>query len=248
MSDPPEIPPEHPLWELHRGLPRQAPGSRQTTSRMLRVALERGGMRRAIDVGAGPGSSALVLAEAGLDVVALDVSQVLLDELASRAASAGLSGRIRRCRASMDAIPFAHGDFDLVWSEGAAYFMGFGAALREWRGLLRAGGVLAVTELCWLTERPSEEASGFFAAEYPAMATADRTRAEAESAGYRILASFELPEADWWEYYGPLEERIERLRPRAEGELSELLELAQQEIDVRRRRRNRSRARARTCS
>ena len=55
-------------------------------------------------------------------------------------------------------LPFADASFDLLWSEAAAYSMGFFAALAAWRRLLVDGGRLAVSELVWLDRDPPAEA------------------------------------------------------------------------------------------
>lgn len=55
--------------------------------------LARGGRGAVIDLGAGTGRVALHLARRGLDVVAVDIAQELLDALAHRAAAAGLDVR-----------------------------------------------------------------------------------------------------------------------------------------------------------
>jgi SAM-dependent methyltransferase len=236
MVDEP-IPADHPFWKLHQGLPRQAPGSTATTSRMLRIALGSERPARALDIGAGSGASTLVLAANGLDVVALDTSSVLLGELSARARKAGLSARILPTRAPMQAPPFSEGEFDLLWCEGAAYVMGWAPALRAWRRLLRPGGVLAATELCWTTDRPSPEGRRFFEAEYPGMTSPAEVAREARAAGFVVRSSWELPEDDWWEYYAPIERRIAALEAGGgiDGDLALVIRGERAEIELRRR-------------
>jgi len=196
------------FWSLHAGLPRQAPGSDATTRAMLDALGARPG-QRAVDVGCGPGRSALVLAAAGLEVLAVDTHPPFLAELDPAAGAAGLTDRIRTARASMEDLPVADGSVDIVWSEGAAYLMGLPAALTQWPRLLRPGGGLALTDCCWLTEHPSPAAARFWAEGYPSMRTVEETLELVAERGLRTVAHWTLPDSDWEEYYGPLRERVD---------------------------------------
>jgi SAM-dependent methyltransferase len=71
----------------------------------------------------------------------------------------------------MDAMDFQQMTFDVVWSEGALYIMGFENALRSCRGLLKPGGYLAASELCWFGDDPPDEVQVFFETGYPDMRT-----------------------------------------------------------------------------
>jgi hypothetical protein len=55
------------------------------------------------------------------------------------------------------------GVFDLIWSEGAIFIMGFGAGLAAWRSMLAAGGLLAVSEMAWFRSDAPAECRRFFA-------------------------------------------------------------------------------------
>lgn len=229
------------FFELHHGLPRQAPGSDALTARALGIAAATGLLPHApaiLDAGCGPGRSALLLArETGGRVAAIDLHRPFLDELAAQAASEGLADRIQPLAADMAAPPFPPGSFDLIWSEGAIYSVGFGAGLRAWRPLLKPAGLVAVTECAWLTDSPPAEALAFWNADYPAMTTAEGNRRLAEEAGYRVIDSFTLPREAWWdEYYAPLEARVAEFRRRHAGDAAwaEVLDGSQREIDLHR--------------
>jgi len=193
------------FWALHTDLPREGVGSDATTRELLDLARPLSGSR-ALDIACGPGRSALVLAEEGLRVTAVDTHDPFLDRLRSAAAARELPVTIER--RSMADLPYADGSFDLLWCEGASYIMGVDAALAAWRRLLAPGGALVLTEVGWTTATPSAEAREFWSA-YPAMRDAAATTAAAEAAGYEVVATRLLPESDWWdEYYTPLAERI----------------------------------------
>src|SRR5689334_14376163 len=106
------------FWALHADLPREGVGSDATTRALLEPARPLPG-NRALDVACGPGRSALVLADAGFRVTAVDTHAPFLDRL--RAATG--TRPITSVRASMSALPCADGSFDLLWCEGAAYLM-----------------------------------------------------------------------------------------------------------------------------
>ena len=156
----------------------------------------------------------LVLArETAGHVTAVDRHQPLLDELDRRAAREALTDRITTVNASMTALGFPDASFDLIWSEGAIYIMGFAEGLRVWKRLLKPNGAIAVTEISWLGLDIPEEAARFWSRGYPAMADVQVNLATIESAGYAPIDHFVVPESDWWdEYYTPLERRIDELR------------------------------------
>ncbi len=202
--------------ELTEGLPRQGPGSTEATLRALAMVANLPPRPRILDVGCGPGAQTVDLARAtGGEIVALDRSEGLLNELVERAAAAGVSGRITTRCESMFHMNFSDEEFDLVWSEGAIYIMGFATGLDRCRRFLRPGGSMVVSELTWLVEIPPQEARDYWATNYPGMQTLEANRRIASEAGYTDVRAFTLPVADWWaNYYGPAEARLRKVRAR----------------------------------
>jgi ubiquinone/menaquinone biosynthesis C-methylase UbiE len=198
------------------GLDRLAPGSESSTLRALELARKVREPASILDIGCGTGGQTLVLARnTSAAITAVDTSESFLATLRDRAAREGLSGRVIAHAMSMSEIEFADASFDLVWSEGSAYVMGFDAALHSWRRLVAPGGALACTELTWLTKKRSARASAFWLASYPAMRDSGGNVAAAEAAGWACFDSFTLPAADWSEeYYGPLAARLADVRAR----------------------------------
>ncbi|MCG9894099.1 MAG: class I SAM-dependent methyltransferase, partial [Fimbriimonadaceae bacterium] len=195
------------LIDLHLVGDRQGPGSPEMTGRAIDLAGLRGrrGLRIA-DIGCGTGAAARRLArELDAEVVAVDLSTEFLAELIRRAEAEGLADRIRTVEASMADLPFADEEFDVIWSEGAIYNVGFEAGATAWKRFLKPGGWLAVSEITWTgSERPAE-VTDYWEAEYPEIGEAEAKLQALERAGYRPQAHFLLP-ADCWTdgYYRPL--------------------------------------------
>jgi SAM-dependent methyltransferase len=203
------------FFTAHSGLPREAPGSAATTRLLLTLAGPLPPRPRVVDIGCGPGTSTLLLAElTGGDVLGVDTHAPFLDELRRRGGT-GL-------QASMEDLPLADGSADLLWAEGSAYVMGVDAALAAWRRLLAPGGVLVLTEAEWTTPDPAPGARAFWDDAYPAMRTTAGNVAAAQAAGWTVAATYLLPESDWDAYYGPLAERLAALRAEHPGSAADL--------------------------
>jgi len=221
------------LFELFGRLPRQGPGDRATTLRALALLSELPTAPRLADLGSGTGASTLVLAEAtGGSVLAIDMHQPYLDELERRAAEAGLADQIETRAGDIAEPGLDAGSFDAIWSEGAAYAIGFDKALSAWAPLLKPGGYLAVTECSWLTDNPSPGCADFWREGYPTMRNAAGNRQAIEAAGLEVVDYFALAPETWWdELYGPLERLLDSCEV-LETAPVELIEESRAEIEL----------------
>jgi SAM-dependent methyltransferase len=199
------------LIDLHITADRQGPGGEAETRRAIELSgLSKRRSLKVADIGCGTGASTLVLAnDLDAHIVAVDLLPDFLDVLRSRAARAGVADRIEAVNASMDALPIEPGSLDAIWSEGAIYNMGFENGVRQWRRLLKPGGILAVSELTWLTARRPAELEAHWHAQYAEVGTASSKLAVLERTGYAPIGYFALDEHCWLDaYYRPMQQRF----------------------------------------
>jgi SAM-dependent methyltransferase len=222
------------IFRLFEGLPRQGPGSDACTREALRRLGALPAAPRVLDLGCGSGRSTLVLAETlRTKVTAVDNHQPFLDQLQAASRECNLEHLIEvRCE-DMATPSMPPGSVDLLWSEGAIYFLGFEHGLRLWRPLLAPGGCVAVSECSWLTDNPPAEAAAFFGAGYPGMAGISDNVERAHAAGFDLVDHVTLPPQAWWdEYYAPLERRMIELAPEADPEVAAIISETRQEIEL----------------
>jgi SAM-dependent methyltransferase len=217
---------------LYAGLDLAGPGSAADSRRALAIAGTAGPVR-VLELGCGPGPASLVLLEALPEarVTGVDLDPRFVEAAERRVASAGHGARFAAVAADMGTLPFADASFDLLWSEGAAYFLGVPEALRRWRRLLAPGGRLAFSEAVWLTPQPAAPARALFAG-YPAMTDVAGVRDWIAAAGWRRLGDFVISDAAWENYYGPLGARAAALE--ADGGPTDATRAVREEIEVRR--------------
>ena len=129
-------------------------------------------------------------------------------------------------------MPFSSGSFDVIWSEGAIYFIGLREGLARWKPMLSPDGYIVVTEPCWLKNNISDELRAFWR-EYPGMTTVQSCREIIAEIGYYEVGHFTLPEAAWWnDYYKPLEQRLPTLRQKHKDNPAALTIIAETQTEI----------------
>ncbi len=207
------------FWEVHSDLPREGPGDLVSTARAYAVARDLPAQPKILDIGCGPGMQTLDLAKLLQgEIIAIDFHQPFLDELVLRAKKVGLDKHIQTRKMSMFEMDFAPEQFDLIWSEGAIYIMGFEQGFKACYPFLKTDGYMAVTELSWFQANPPQEVLDFWKKSYPGIGTIAENIQRLESQEYRLIDHFHLPDSSWWDnYYNPLAERIAMLRDKYVG-------------------------------
>lgn len=204
------------FFSIFRGLERWGSGSNENTLKALQAI--NGSPENILDIGCGPGSASLLLAQnTDASVVSLDNDAGCLAFLSQKADELGCSHQITPCCASMMDIPLAENSFDLLWSEASVYIMGFVKALKEWRRLLSDDGYLVVSDLVWINENPLPEIRAFWESDYPDMVTAPERFQQAKAQGYTVISHFEYGAKAWDNYIKPLLQRISKLEPKMPG-------------------------------
>ncbi len=222
-----------PINLLFGGMEKLGPGSNADTLHVLR-RLPRREFRVVVDAGCGTGRQTIALAKAlGIPVHAVDSHQPFLDELALRAREANVAQLVRARCMDMRDIPQVFQEIDLLWSEGAAYNIGFSTALETWAAALVAGGCAVVSELSWLGSEAPDAVREFFRTGYPDMHTVEHNREVAEQAGYTVLTTHTLPREAWVDgYYDLLAPRAQALLTHADAAVREVAAETIKEIEV----------------
>lgn len=198
------------LIDMHKDGDRQGPGGEAETRLALALSgLDRSAPLHVADIGCGTGASTLILArETHARITAVDFLPEFLEVLKAKAAQAGVADRITTLPCSMDDLPFADGDLDAIWSEGAIYNIGFENGVKTWRRFLKPGGLLVASEITWLTASRPAELQAYWEREYPEIDTASAKLAVLEKHGYVPIGYFVLPESCWLDhYYRPMQRR-----------------------------------------
>lgn len=215
-----EIKAEDVFFRVHQDLPRQGPGNRESTARAMSLITTLPDVPRVLDLACGPGMQTLHLAELlpAAHIIGVEAHQPFVEEARRRIVAAGISERVDCLSGDMADLSLPGESIDLIWCEGAAYIIGVERALELWHPILTPGGVVALTDACFLTQSPPKAVTEFWQ-EYPDMQTVTARRSQFAGLGYELLGDFVLPEAAWWDdYYNPMQVNINQLRAEWAGE------------------------------
>ena len=115
------------LIDLHKGANRQGPGGDAETEKAIDMSMiDRSAPLRIADIGCGTGASTLLLAKLlNAQITAVDFLRDFLEVLEGKSEDMGFSDKISTLCCSMDNLPFGDEKFDVIWSEGAIYNIGF---------------------------------------------------------------------------------------------------------------------------
>jgi ubiquinone/menaquinone biosynthesis C-methylase UbiE len=219
------------LAEARRGLP--TPDRLEYTRRAFRLIPD---INQPIILDIGCGSGVPTIELAGLcngKVIGLDIDAGALEELQKRAVELGISDRVRTVRSSMLEMDFPDEQFDIVWSEGATWPIGFSKALGDWRRLLKPRGYMVIHDACWLEPDPPAEIRDFCDVNFPGISTHQENLNSIPQQGYELVGQFKLPPKAWLEtYFQPLMNRLPALRRRYAGDSDALAALKREEIQT----------------
>jgi cyclopropane fatty-acyl-phospholipid synthase-like methyltransferase len=131
------------IYELCEALPRSGPGDNKHTKRAFNSIPQPPNQPFILDIGCGQGMQTIELAKiSNGKIIALDNHQGFLDMLLAQAKRQGFEEKIIPKNMSMIDMDFEKETFDIIWSEGALYFMGFQDGLKRCHQLLKDKGYL----------------------------------------------------------------------------------------------------------
>jgi trans-aconitate methyltransferase len=187
-----------------------------------------------VDAGCGTGRQTIALAkELGTIVHAVDSYEPFLNDMVQRAREARIEHLVQMHCMDMKDIPDVFQHIDLLWSEGAAYNIGFSNALTRWASAINPHGFAVVSELSWLREQVPNAVKEFFLSGYPDMQSVQQNTAIAENAGYKVLATYTLPGETWVEgYYDILEPRAKALVDHPDSSVRDFAVETVKEIEI----------------
>jgi SAM-dependent methyltransferase len=199
------------LISLHRGLKRQGPGDDNLSYQILN-SLNLPVQPKIADLGCGSGSASILLAQFfHSPVIALDTCDFFLKDLENQAKILSLVHLITPVQGDMAKLSWLPNSFDLFWSEGAVYNIGFEKALHLWRPFLKQGGKAVISEISWFVQDIPDELFEYWHSIYPKIATEEQNISCAETANFKVLNTYRLSSDSWWKnYYNPLKTNIKK--------------------------------------
>lgn len=222
-----------PVDLLFGGMEKLGPGDNVHTLHVLRL-LPQQPFHVVVDAGCGTGRQTLALAkELGILVHAVDSHEPFLNDLVRRARDGKVEQLVQTHCLDMQDISHVFQDIDLLWSEGAAYNIGFANALATWAPALKSGAFAVISELSWLTTHVADEVREFFRSGYPDMQSVPDNMAISRDAGYRVLTTHTLPRQAWVDgYYDILEPRAKALLEHPDASVRDFAAETVREIEI----------------
>jgi ubiquinone/menaquinone biosynthesis C-methylase UbiE len=225
------------FWDIHSGLPREGPGDNESTRKAYLMLKDLPEHPLILDIGCGPGMQTIELAKLSHERIdALDSHQPFLNELKHSAEKEGVSDKINLIQGDMRNLNYEQKSFDVIWSEGAIFIIGFEKGLREWKPLLTTKGYLVVSDLSWLRTDLPKEILSFMEDAYlgvPAIKTIEENLEAARKSGYHLVGSFVLPEKSWWAgYYTVIEAKLPSLKAKYRADEDAMHFIACQETEI----------------
>lgn len=166
-----------------------------------------------LDVGCGSGIPTIELAKLSKGhVTGIDIDEDSLKILKRKIKDFGLKNQMSVIKESINTMDFPKESFDIIWSEGAVFVIGFENSIKKWRLYLKPKGFLVIHDEIKDKSKKLEIIDKY---------------------GYKIISQFDLPFEIWWdEYFAPLEQLVKSYRKKYtnDSELGRELKKDQREL------------------
>lgn len=202
------------FYELYSSLPRGGPGDNNLTRKAFLYLKNLPSEPLILDIGCGPGMQTIELARiSGGKIIAIDNYQPFLDILKKKSKEEKLEKRIITKNQSMLIMDFNQASFDIIWSEGALYHIGFEKGLDKLYYFLKKDGYLVFSEAVLFKEELPDEVWDLWKDEYPEVGDVDKNLKLIKDNNFKIIDHFTLPKASWFtHFYNPMKKEIKRLK------------------------------------
>ena len=168
-----------------------------------------------LDIGCGTGVAALELAQlSNGTITGIDIDEQSIHIFNEKIKKQKLSDRIKAVKLSLFDINFPDESFDIIWSEGTIFVIGFEKGLEEWKRFLKKNGFLIIHDEFKDHEKKISMIFG---------------------SGYTMIDCFMISSDIWWEeYFKPFEKHIKKLTNKFKNdpEVQNALRKEQNEIDT----------------
>jgi ubiquinone/menaquinone biosynthesis C-methylase UbiE len=185
------------------------------------------------DIGCGTGRQTEILAnELNAEIIAVDFLKKFLKSVKNRFSGSNKSVKI--LEANMELLPFEDNEFDLIFSEGAVYNIGFKKGIQEWKRFIKPNGFLAISEISWLTEKPPKKLEKFWKSSYSEIDTFENKISQLEQTGYKLIGNFPMANSSWENYYSEVQNNMNSFlkRNNYSNEAKEFVNECEEEIAI----------------
>ena len=168
---------------------------------------------RILDVGCGTGVPTIELAKlSNGHVIGIDINLTSLNLLRRKIKEMGLISRVSIIKDSILTINFPKESFDIIWTEGSIFLLGFENSIKNLNRFLKPKGFLVIHD-----ENKDKNKKLELTKKY----------------GYRIIDQFDLSNDLWWfEYYTPLEQLVQEFSHKYPDDSELFNELNKDQIEI----------------
>ena len=166
-----------------------------------------------LDIGCGTGVPTIELAKlSGGHIIGLDIDETSLNLLRRKIKDLGLANQVSVINDSIISMDFPENSFNIIWSEGSVFVMGFEKSINQWSRFLKPNGFLVIHDE--ITDKTKKIES-------------------LKKHGYLLITQFELSESLWWRiYYEPLKRLIQKFLSKYPNDSELKNELKKDKIEI----------------